>query len=271
MTTDRRWALILGASSGFGAATARELAAAGHDIVGVHLDRRSGMAAVEALVADLAATGREVRFFNQNAADDGARRAMVGEIGALLGERGGRVDVFVHSLAFGTLRPLAATEARPVSRSQLEMTLDVMAHSLVYWVQDLLAADLLRIGPPGGGPGGARVFAMTSSGSHLALPEYGPVAAAKAALESYVRQLCLELAPHGIAVNALMAGVTRTPALEKIPRHGEIMARAATQNPHGRLTLPEDVARAIVALSRPEAYWINGNTIRVDGGESFCA
>jgi len=95
------------------------------------------------------------------------------------------------------------------TKAQLEMTLDVMAHSLVYWVQDLHARGLLGEG--------SHVFAMTSSGGTRVMPFYGAVSAAKAALESHVRQLALELGPAGVSVNAIRAGVTDTPASRKIP------------------------------------------------------
>jgi enoyl-[acyl-carrier-protein] reductase (NADH) len=115
------------------------------------------------------------------------------------------------------------------------MTADVMAHSLIYWVRDLFHAGLLG--------NGSRVFAMTSEGATRAVPTYGPVSAAKAALEAHVRQLALELIPHGITVNAIRAGVTDTPALRRIPGHEELRAAAEARNPGGRLTRPEDVAR----------------------------
>jgi enoyl-[acyl-carrier-protein] reductase (NADH) len=139
------------------------------------------------------------------------------------------------------------------------MTLDVMAHSLVYWVQDLVARGLM-------GPGG-RVFSMTSSGSTRVIRSYGAVSAAKCALESHTRQLAVELAPHGITVNALRGGVTDTPASRKIPGSERLFEEAARRNPHGRLTTPEDVARALVALCNPGTDWITGNVINVDGGE----
>ena len=110
---------------------------------------------------------------------------------------------------------------------------------------------------------------MTSSGSVAVWPSYGAVSAAKCALESHIRQLALELAPRGITANAIMAGVTRTPALEKIPGADEIAQRALRRNPSGRLTTPEDVAECLVALADARTHWMTGNVIRVDGGETI--
>lgn len=112
-------------------------------------------------------------------------------------------------------------------------------------------------------------MAMTSSGSTRVLPTYGAVSAAKAALESYCRQLAYELGPVGITANALQAGVTDTPALQKIPGSDHLIAHALERNPLRRLTRPEDVARTIVALMSDYGSWINGATIRIDGGEDI--
>ncbi len=263
MTEDRKWALILGVSSGFGAATAQALADDGWDILGVHLDRRGTMPAVDELRRALSRTGRDIHFFNGNAADDTFRRATVSAVRELVAGSGGRIGVFMHSLAFGTLAPLIPSDDREgVTRRQLEMTMDVMANSLVYWTQDLVQADVL-------GPG--RIFAMTSEGSEKAWPQYGPVSAAKAALEAHVRQLGRELSDRKITANAVMAGVTETPALAKIPGAKALVAKAIAKNPHDRLTQPGDVARAIADLSRPGTQWINMNVIRIDGGESSSA
>lgn len=262
----RDWVVILGASSGFGAAAARAFAAEGFGVFGAHLDRRGAMPQVEALIAELAAHGVPVVFHNANAAGDEDRAAGLDKLRAAMGD-GDRVRVLLHSLAFGTLRPLiggadgADGGGDPLTRRQLDMTLDVMANSLVYWAQDLVAGGLL-------GAGG-RIFAMTSSGSIAAWPAYGAVSAAKCALESHVRQLAVELAGRGITANAIMAGVTRTPALDKIPGSDELARRALERNPHRRLTTPEDVARCLVALSAPGTAWLTGNVLRVDGGEAI--
>jgi NAD(P)-dependent dehydrogenase (short-subunit alcohol dehydrogenase family) len=255
-----KWGLILGASSGFGAAAARELARHGMNIIGVHLDRRAGMAAVEELVKSLQQTGVQTLFFNVNAADPVKRQEVLDQVQPKLG--GAHITVVMHSLAFGTLKPyLAADPKDALTKDQMEMTLDVMANSLVYWVQDLLARKLLGKG--------TRIFAMTSSGGARVWPSYGAVSAAKAALESHVRQLAMELAPYGATANCIRAGVTDTPALRKIPGNDQMMEYAKMRNPYHRLTTPEDVAQAIAILSNSGADWVTGNVIGTDGGEDI--
>jgi enoyl-[acyl-carrier protein] reductase III len=254
------WALILGASSGFGEATALELARTGMNILGVHLDRRDKLPHVAEIQEKIRALGRDVQFFNCNASDDEMRQNTIEQIRARLASPPGVLRVLMHSLAFGSLKPLAGAE-QVVSRKQLEITADTMGHSLVYWVQDCLRAGLFDWG--------GRIFAMTSSGSTRVIPNYGPVSAAKAIIEAHIRQLALELAPAGITANAILAGVTDTNALRQIPDFEKLMEGARQRNPHHRLTLPEDVARCIAALCHPATYWLTGNTLRVDGGESI--
>jgi enoyl-[acyl-carrier protein] reductase III len=116
---------------------------------------------------------------------------------------------------------------------------------------------------------GGRIFGMTSSGGHTTMPFYGPVSAAKASLESHIRQLAMELGSMGITANAIMAGVTETPALRKIPGNVGMAEAARLKNPGGRLTTPDDVAKAVVLFSTDEACWVSGNVIGVDGGEDI--
>lgn len=254
------WALILGSSSGFGEATALELARLGYNIFGVHLDRRATLPHVEEIIGKIRGCGREAIFFNVNAADPENRKEVVARIQEEFAKKPGTVRVLLHSLAFGTLSPYVLAE-NVVTKAQMEMTLDVMANSLVYWAQDLVNPGLMEQG--------GRIFTMTSSGGTRVWPSYGPVSAAKAALECHVRQLSLELAPKHITVNAIRAGVTSTPSSRKIPGFEAMEKLASERNPHHRITTPEDVAAAIGVLAQAGTHWITGNTIGVDGGEDI--
>ena len=251
------WALILGASSGFGAAVAVELARTGMSIFGVHMDRRETLPLVDDVMRQIREAGQEAIFFNGNAADEEKRGDVTARITETFAAVPGRVRVLFHSLAFGSLKPL--TGEGSVIQRQMEMTADVMGHSLVYWVQALLEKKLME--------SGGRIYAMTSEGSNKAIAQYGPVCAAKAILEAHIRQLALELAPMEITANAIMAGVTDTPALRKIPGNDQLMAYALARNPHKRLTTPIDVAKCVSVLVSENTYWMTGNTIHVDGGE----
>ncbi|MGB2695543.1 MAG: SDR family oxidoreductase [Dehalococcoidia bacterium] len=260
------WALILGASSGFGEATSLELARSGYNIVGVHLDLRATLPNAERIQDEIRSAGQEAMFFNVNAADASKRATVVDAIQERFSQGGGEayVRVLLHSLAFGTLQPyFGETPKSTLSQKQMEMTLDVMAHSLVYWTQDLASRNLLRKG--------SRIFAMTSAGSTRVIESYGAVSAAKAALESHIRQIAFEMAPLGVRANAIRAGVTDTPALRRIPEGPNLHARAQERNPSGRTTTTADVARAIAVLADERLGWMTGNVIGIDGGEELTA
>lgn len=286
---DKGWVLILGSSSGFGAACSLALAKAGYNIFGVHLDRAGAMPRINEFIKELEATGAQVKFWNKNVARDENRLEVLAGIaetlngtpvdfgGLLLNDENNRnaaLDILVqalaphtgiiravlHSVAFGSLQPFVTDDFKQqTTRKQLEMTLDVMANSMVYWVQDLARTRLIDKG--------SKIYSMTSAGSHKAWHGYGPVSAAKAALEAHTRQLALELGPRGIRVNCFEAGVTDTPALRMIPGSDVLKEEALRRNPGGRLTTPEDIANTFVALMSSDVQWINGSIIKVDCGE----
>lgn len=258
----KKWALILGASSGFGGASAVELAKAGYNIFGIHLDRQVTMPNVKNIIKKIERTGQKAMFFNMNAADQLRRNDTLDEIKDMFSSKKeiNQINVVLHSLAFGTLKPFITKDmGTRVTKAQMEMTLDVMAHSLVYWVQGIVERDLLA--------NKARIFGLTSAGSQTIFPSYGAVSAAKASIESHIRQLAAELGVMGVTANAIMAGVTDTPALRKIPGNDKMMEAAKAKNPGSRLTLAQDVANTIVMLMDEKADWISGNVLQVDGGE----
>ncbi len=258
------YALILGASSGFGEATALELSKAGFNIIGIHMDRGEGLTRVEEIKRRIKENGVEALYFNKNAASEKNRKQVVETIQEHFADSGKHIKVLLHSLAFGSLAPYIHHDPEErLTQKQMEMTLNVMAHSLVYWTQDLFHAGLLGQG--------CKIFAMTSSGSVRVIPYYGAVSAAKSALESHVRQLALELAPFKMTVNAIRAGVTFTPALRKIPGHETMIDLALSQIPFKRLTQPQDIAKFILALVTSDELWATGNIFNVDGGEMISA
>ncbi len=257
------YALILGVSSGFGKACAYELAGMGYNIIGAHLDLGSNKMRTEEFRLELEELGVKAKFFNANAADDTVRKEIVEFIKKDFDNGENNVlRVLIHSLAFGAIKPLFDRNPdNAVNKRQIEMTMDVMANSLVYWVQDLFVSNLLAEN--------SRIFGLTSIGNTRAMNNYGAISAAKCALEAYIRQIAIELAPYKITANAILAGLTDTPASNKIPGFSSMLAHAKEHNPFGRNTVPEDVAKAIAMLADEKFYWITGQVLGVDGGESI--
>jgi len=168
----------------------------------------------------------------------------------------------VHSLARGHLKPLWQAHASELlSEQDLLITLQAMATSYASWAQAILQRGLAD--------SRCRFIALSSEGARKALPQYGAVAAAKAALEALNRQLATEIAAEGHTANILQPGVTDTPALRRIPSAKALLQQAQARNPTSRLTLPQEVANVVYLLCQPEADRINGAIIPVDGGENI--
>ena len=251
----KQWALILGASSGIGAACAKKLAESGLNIYGIYL--RKPQSVVDELTDYIKSKNVDVCFHKMNAMNEDKRLEVMNNLKDL-----GQVKCFIHSIAFGTLKPMISKDKNSsLDAKNIDMTLSVMGSSLVYWAQDLYQNKLFNKG--------SQIFSMTSAGGRKQWESYGAVSMAKAALESASRQLAIELAPDGIGVNAIQAGVTDTPALRKIPGNDKMIDFATKHNPSGRLTTPEDIAEYICLLSQSNNSWLTGNVIRIDGGEDI--
>jgi len=251
------WVLLLGGSTGHGAATAKKLAKDGYGIIAFHFDRGEAKKLAQQTIDEVNdLTNRRCHYFNTNAASEETIDKYLPEIQKIT--NGKPLKLLLHSIAFGTTTNFFGE--KPVTQRQMDMTIHVMGNSLLYWTQKLFGEKLLGKG--------SRVMGLTSEGNYLAMEGYGPVSVAKVAMEAIIRQIGWELGEHGITANAVQAGITPTRALTKITdRWEEWVESTKLRNPMRRTTMPEDVAGTISMLLKPEADFINCSIIYCDGGE----
>lgn len=242
-----------------GLATAKKMAQKGYGLILVHRDRKSELPKIYAEFDALKEQGCPIHHFNQDAILDANRMDLVEKLQQLLSEND-KVQTLVHSIAKGNLKPMKA-EKDGLGNTDFQLTINAMALSLYDWTIALVKANLLAAD--------TRVISLTSEGNTKVWRGYGAVSAAKVALEAISRQMAVELAPHGIKVNCIQAGVTDTPSLRMIPGSELLLENARKRNPQDRLTQPEDVANVVYLLTTPEASWITGTVIKADGGESL--
>jgi NAD(P)-dependent dehydrogenase (short-subunit alcohol dehydrogenase family) len=252
------WAVVLGVSAGTGAAIARAVADdPGLHVFGAHRGRHPELA--DALQADILRAGRRFAPF---VGDAGTVEGVAAGADALLAAAGPRsVRFFVHSIANASVGRLVSGADDQLTVRQFHKTFDSMAHSFVWWVQEMLARDLLA--------DGARLLALTNPLHESLLRQCGLVVASKAALEMYVRHLAFELGPRGHRVNMLKFPTVMTTAVEKV-YSPESLARLDAKHqrmiPAGRMCTVEEVARFVSLLLDGRAEWFNGATIDFSGG-----
>jgi enoyl-[acyl-carrier protein] reductase III len=234
--------LVTGGTRGIGRAIALRFANAGAKRIALGYMRNDS--AAEEAASELRALGAEVTLVRGNITS--AR--VLEEVGAL-----GRLDALVHNAATGVIRPALETEDK-----HWDWTMNANARALL---------QLARVAAPQMKPG-ASIVAISSLGAQRVLENYILVGTSKAALESLVRYLAVELAPRGIRVNAVSGGVVDTGALEHFPNRDEMLA-AGSANPVGRLVEPGDIAGAVAFLCSPDAKMVCGQTLVVDGGFSL--
>ncbi len=246
MTFEGKSVLVTGGSRGIGKEVALRFAELGAERVGVGYLRADR--AAEAAAEDLRKLGAEPVLLRGNLGDPD-------RVARLLGDFGG-ADVIVSSAATGVIRP-----ALDLREKHWDWTMNANARALL-----TLAREAAPQMPPG-----SSIVAISSLGSMRVLDNYAVVGVSKAALEALVRYLAVELAPAGVRVNAVSAGLVETEALEYFPNRDEMLAFYRERTPAGRLVEPRDVAEAVCFLASPEADMIRGHTLIVDGGYSVLA
>lgn len=249
-------ALIIGGSSGIGLATVKKLAAEQFNVFVIHRDRRQDATTLQEELAKLSNDQNvELKAFNIDATNQDKIDSWLEDITASFSEK---FDLVLHAVSRGNLKPFIGDEAKLTSQD-MALTIDAMGTNFHTWAAKLLNKKLIAKG--------SRIIALTSEGNKKFWKGYGAVASAKATLENIAKYLAVELAPKEITVNIIQAGVTDTPSLRLIPGSEKLISETEERNPFGRMTTPEDVANFIYLLSLPEAQWVNGSLIHVDGGE----
>lgn len=243
-------ALVTGGGRGIGRAIAIRLAEAGCDVAINYLRNKKPAADT---AAEIEARGRRALLFKGNVAAVDSHDALFGR----LGDEFGGLDVLISNAASGVIRP--AMELTP---RHWQWTMDINAAALLSLAQH--AVPLM-------GSKGGSIVAVSSLGAVRAIENYAAVGASKAALESLVRHLAVELAPRNVRVNAISAGVVDTDALKHFPNREKLLEGSALRTPAGRLTEPEDVADATLFLVSSLSRMMIGQTIVVDGGYSITA
>jgi enoyl-[acyl-carrier protein] reductase III len=245
MTLEGRSVLVTGGTRGIGRAIALRLAGEGAARVALGYLRNDS--AAEAAADDVRAAGAEPILVRGNVASD----KVVAEFAAH-----GPYGTVVHNAATGVIRPALETEDK-----HWDWTLGANARALLSLAR-ACAPDM---------DAGSSIVAVSSLGAQRVLENYVLVGTSKAALESVVRYLAVELAPRGIRVNAVSAGVVETEALEHFPNREQMLHTGRTRTPAGRLVEPEDVAGAVAFLCSTDADMVRGHTLVVDGGYSLLA
>ena len=236
---------VTGGSRGIGKAIAHRFAELGAARVGIGYLRNDR--AAEATAEELRAAGADPVLVRGNISSERVLGEVVGS---------GPWNAVVHSAATGVARPALETEDK-----HWDWTLNANAKALL---------SLARATAPAM-PAGSSIVAISSLGATRVLENYILVGTSKAALESLVRYLAVELAPRGLRVNAVSAGVVETQALDHFPNREQMLELAQTRTPAGRMVEPNDVADAVAFLCSPGAEMIRGQTLIVDGGYSLLA
>jgi enoyl-[acyl-carrier protein] reductase III len=248
-----RTALVTGSSRGIGRACALRLAEAGANVV---INYVTSQTAADELAAGIQSLGRDVAVIKADVSERDDIESMI----EFVGQKFGRLDILVSNAATGGFRPLLAATAR-----NFHAAYETNVLALLYLVQS--AMPLLERAE---GQGRSKVIALSSHGSDMALPYYGLIGSSKAALESLVRHLTLEVGDRGVNVNVVKSGLVDTDSTRRIPYADQMFeARKEKAMMGQRVLTAADVADAVLFLSSPLSDLVQGEVLTVDGGAAI--
>lgn len=239
-----RTALVIGAASGMGRTVALWLAAEGYAVAAADRDA----AALEELSAELAASGARHVLLTVDLADDASIDAGVAAAREALG------PLWLLAVTAGILEGGMALDA-PAGHHERVLRINYLG---VARANAAVARTMVADG------GGGRIVNWSSNNAVGGSAGFSAYAASKAALDAFSQSLAMELGPHGITVNTILPGSVRTPMLGALS--DEEIAAEELRIPIGRFGEPDDVAAALLFLASPEAGWITGVNLPIDGG-----
>lgn len=242
-------AIVTGASRGIGRAISLRLAEMGANLLVNYVrNEEAARQTVQAIIS----TGVKAIAFQANVGDPKACEALVEHTSRQFGG----VDILIHNAAMGAFKPVHQLKA-----NQWDLSLEINAKAFLTLTQKVVPLMEKK--------GGGNIIAISSLGAHRFLPFYGAIGISKAALETLVKYLAVELAPKKIRVNCVSGGAVETDALRSYPNFSELKKEIARKTPAGRIGEPDDLARVVAFLVSPESSWICGQTLIADGGLSL--
>jgi len=245
-------ALVTGASRGIGRAIALRLARDGADVaVGYLLNE----GAAQRVMDEITGMGRRAIPIQGDIRDSKEVARIVEEAALGLGDGAGP-DIVVANAALGALKPTLE-----IRDSKWDLTLETCTRSFLAFARACAPRMEAR--------GGGRLITLSSLGARRYLPRYAAIGTAKAALETLVRYLAVDMAPLGVRVNCVSGGPIETDALDYVMPEKEARQAVANETPLGRMGTPEDLANVVAFLTHPDSDWITGQTLVADGGLSL--
>ncbi len=242
-------AVITGASRGIGKAIALELAGLGANIVVNYVRNEE---AAQTAKTEIEKLGVRAVLFQGNIGDPKA----IEELIQTAGKEFGSIDILIHNAALGAFKPV-----HQLKPNQWDLSFEINTKAFFLLVQKALPwIEKKNEGV---------ILTLSSLGAHRFIPNYGAIGISKAALETTVKYLAVELAPKKIRVNCISGGLVDTDAIKFFPHYEEFRKEVEKRTPAGRIAKPEEIAKIAAFLCLPDSGWIYGQTIVADGGLSL--